>query len=326
MGFRGDAFLSAVGSGMQPNRPVGVGMLRPREQRVDGPFLDHLARVHDEHPVADLQDEAQVVRDVDLRGAVLAADVGDELGDAGLDRDVERGGRLVEEQERGVREQRHRDDHALLLPARDLVRVRRHHAVGVGEADVVEHLHRAVVGLGVGDALVGHRHLLELGAEGEARIERGERLLVDHRDVGAAQGPQLVGRELGQLHPLEPDAAALDGAVAAHVLHDGHRHRGLAAARLAHQPDALALLHREREVDHGRDLAGPRPVRQVQIRDFEDRCVLVEVQRHGSFLLVPSRGVGGGPLSGAGGPASADAGPAAFNHVAKSLAARRPSG
>ena len=145
-------------------QPVGVGMLRPREQRVDGPFLDHLARVHDEHPVADLQDEAEVVRDVDLGGAVLAADVGDELGDAGLDGDVERGGRLVEEQERRVREQRHRDDHALLLPAGDLVRVRRHDPVGVREAHVGEHLHRAVVGLGVRDAIVGHRDFLELGS------------------------------------------------------------------------------------------------------------------------------------------------------------------
>ena len=119
---------------------VGVGMLRPREQRVDRAFLDHLAGVHDEHPVADLQDEAEVVRDVDLRGAVLAADVGDELGDAGFDGDVERRRRLVEEEQRRIREQRHRDDHALLLAAGDLVRVRCHDPLRIGEPDVGEHL------------------------------------------------------------------------------------------------------------------------------------------------------------------------------------------
>ena len=63
----------------------------------------------------------RVVRDVDLGRAVLRADVPDEVDDPRLHRDVQRGGRLVEQQQGGVGEERHRDDRALLLSARELV-------------------------------------------------------------------------------------------------------------------------------------------------------------------------------------------------------------
>ena len=260
---------------------VGVGMLRPGEQGVDGAFLHHLARVHHEDAVADLEDQAEVVGDVDLRGAVLAADVGDELGDARFHRHVQCGGGLVEKQQGGVGEQGHRDDHPLLLATRDLVRIGVHHPFGVRQAHVAEHLERPLGRFRVADSVVGHRHFLELGAEQQAGIERRERLLVDHRDVGSAQLAELVGAELVELQALEPDAAALDASVAAHVLHDGHRHRGLAAAGLAHQSDTFSPVDGEGEVDDRGDLSRARPVGEVEVLDLQDRGVLVELEGHG---------------------------------------------
>ena len=63
----------------------------------------------------------------------------DEVEHLGLDRRVESGRRLVEDQERGIGRERHRDDDALLHAARELVRVAPHHGVGIGDLHLSEH-------------------------------------------------------------------------------------------------------------------------------------------------------------------------------------------
>ena len=76
-----------------------------------------LAGVHHADAVAGLQDQAQIVADIDDRRAETLGKLGDQLDDAGFDRDVERRRRLVEQQQRRFAEQRHGDDDALLLAA-----------------------------------------------------------------------------------------------------------------------------------------------------------------------------------------------------------------
>ena len=115
------AVLVGGGKGNAAEEPVGIGVPGVMEELVYRPLLHHLPRVHDGNPIADLEDQPQVVRDVDLRRAVLPADVPDEIDDPRFHRDVQRGGRLVEQQQGGVGEERHRDDRALLLSARELV-------------------------------------------------------------------------------------------------------------------------------------------------------------------------------------------------------------
>ena len=63
-----------------------------------------------------------------------------------------RGRRLVEDQQRRLGGQRHRDHDALQHPARELVRVAVHHPGRVGDPDLLEHLARAVQRLALGDA------------------------------------------------------------------------------------------------------------------------------------------------------------------------------
>jgi hypothetical protein len=128
--------------------------------------LHRLAGIHHAEPVADIQHQAEVVADEQHRGAVLLAQVLDQIDDPRLDRHVERGGGFVEDQERGLRHQRHRDDDALLLAARKLVRIGPQDAVGVGQAHVGDDLPRASPGLGLGrHALVDHRHFGQLRAD-----------------------------------------------------------------------------------------------------------------------------------------------------------------
>ena len=60
----------------------------------------------------------------------LGLQLRDEVEHLGLDRRVEPGRRLVEDQQRRVLRERHRDDHALLHAARELVRVAAQHRAG----------------------------------------------------------------------------------------------------------------------------------------------------------------------------------------------------
>ena len=116
-----------------------------------------------------------------------------QLEDLRLHGDVERGGRLVGDQQVGLVGERHGDHHALALAARELVRDRRRAAPsGIGDADLVEQLEGAGAGGGAAQAAMERQRLGDLPFDGVERIERAHRLLEDHRDVVAAHAAQLA--------------------------------------------------------------------------------------------------------------------------------------
>ena len=102
---------------------LGVRVARPGEHVCDRAVLHDHASVDDVDPVAQLGDHAEVVGDEQDRGAVAVADLAQQIEHLGLDRDVERGGRLVGDQQLGAERQAHRDHRPLLHAARELVRV-----------------------------------------------------------------------------------------------------------------------------------------------------------------------------------------------------------
>ena len=71
--------------------------------------LDHAAPLHHRDAVGDLGDHAEVVGDEQHGGRVPALQVLDQPQDLRLGRDVERGRRLVGDQQHGLEHQRHRD-------------------------------------------------------------------------------------------------------------------------------------------------------------------------------------------------------------------------
>jgi hypothetical protein len=75
--------------------------------------FDDRAGVHDEHTVRPRRDDAEIVRDEDDRHLEVAAKCIDEVEDLRLDRHVERGRRLVGDQQLRAAGERHRDHHAL---------------------------------------------------------------------------------------------------------------------------------------------------------------------------------------------------------------------
>jgi hypothetical protein len=113
------------------------------EDLVLHPALDDAAGVHHHHAVGDVGDHAHVVGDEDDRRVEVALEPADQLEDLGLDRDVERGGRLVGDQEVGVARERHRDHDPLTHAARELVRVVVDPLAGVRDPDRPEQVDRA---------------------------------------------------------------------------------------------------------------------------------------------------------------------------------------
>ena len=97
---------------------------------VDRPLLDQPTRIEDADPRAHLRDDAEVVADEEHRGLELGLQGGDEVEHLRLDRRVEAGRGLVEDEERRVLGKRHRDHDSLLHPARELVRVAVHDRPG----------------------------------------------------------------------------------------------------------------------------------------------------------------------------------------------------
>ena len=110
---RSRPFWACPGARNRPEQPDRVRVLRVREQLLDGRLLDLAARVHDDDAVGDVRDDAEVVRDQDDRGPETLAQLTQEVEDAGLDRHVQRRGRLVGDQDLRVAGERHRDHHAL---------------------------------------------------------------------------------------------------------------------------------------------------------------------------------------------------------------------
>ena len=205
---------------------AGVGVRRAGEDLGCGAAFDAFAAVHHLHAVGNLGDDAHVVGDehhAHLHLMLQGADQGQNLR---LDGDVERGGRLVGDQQRGLAGERHGDHHPLAHAARELVREAGEDVLRLGDAHQVEHAQCFGVGRGVVHALVFADRLGDLLAGGEHRVERGHRLLKDHRDVSAADAAhrRVVGAgeiEHAAVAAAEGEAAADDAAAA--VFDEAHR-------------------------------------------------------------------------------------------------------
>jgi hypothetical protein len=133
------AFAVARDRAQEAGRVVMAGR---REQRLGRRALDDPAGIHHHDLVTGLGDHAEIVGDEQDRHPELALQRAEQIEDLGLDRDVERGGRLVGDQQVRLARERHRDHHALAHPARQLVGIGIDALVGRRDADQPEHLDR----------------------------------------------------------------------------------------------------------------------------------------------------------------------------------------
>ena len=175
-----------------------------------GPYSTSFAAKHHEHIVGDLGDHAEVVRDEDDRHAAVVAQLAEDFENLRLDRDVERGRRLVGDEELRIAREGHRDHHALLLAAGHLMRIRIDPLLRLRDADFVQQVDRLLAGLGLRRVLMEDDRFHDLRADGEHRVQRGHRLLKDHADVAAADRLHLPLGQPDQVPAEERDPARFD--------------------------------------------------------------------------------------------------------------------
>ena len=206
-----------------------------------GAAFDHAASVHHHHACHVLRDHAQVVRDQQQRHGSFRDQVVDQVEDLPLDRDVQRGGGLIGNQQIGFAGQGHGNRDALALAAGELVWIGIHAPRGIGYADAFQQRD------GVGTCCIA-RHapvqaqwLRHLVADRMHRVQRRHGFLEDHADAVAAQLPHHGVRLTHQFPPVEADAAGHHGAFRQQS-HQRHRGDGLAAARLSDQTQGLTTL------------------------------------------------------------------------------------
>ena len=109
--------------GIEPSSPTCTGARAARTASRRRRALDDAAGVHHRHVVGRLGDHAEVVGDHHDGRVELVLEAADQLEDLRLHRHVERGRRLVGDQQLRLVRERHRDHRALAHAARELVRI-----------------------------------------------------------------------------------------------------------------------------------------------------------------------------------------------------------
>ncbi len=110
----------------------------------------------------------------------------------------------------------------------------------VGDADLAQQGRDTLPHLAPSDRLVGADRLGDLPAHRIARIERGHRLLEDHRDVAADHGATLARAQAQQVPPVELQRIGPDPAGLGDQPHQREHRHALARAGLADDAQDLA--------------------------------------------------------------------------------------
>ncbi len=233
------------------------------------PVSTRLAFFHDDDAIGDFGHHAEIVSDDQHAHAGFPLQFLQQRQNLGLHRHVERGGRLVGDQEVGTQRKRHGDHHALTLAAGKLVRIFAHGAFRVGNAHPRQQAHSLAPGRS-GLHPVGRHRLADLPSDGVDRVQMAERVLEDHRDPPAVCLASRMGRHGQQVLAVEQDLTGTDPA-GRHVdkVHDRRRGYRFAGPAFAEDRQRLAAVEVIGDVSHRRHDAGRRMELDGEIANFQ---------------------------------------------------------
>jgi hypothetical protein len=169
--------------------------------------LHDAPRIHDGNAVRHLDRHRDVVRDEDHGQTELALQLAQQQQDLHLDGGIERGGRLVGEQDARTTRQRERDHGALSHAARHLVGVGGEPALRARDADALEKVERPLARLGGGNPLVPEDRLDDLPAHGIHRVQRQHGLLEHHGHRAAPEVAERAALQRHHVRAVDADAA-----------------------------------------------------------------------------------------------------------------------
>ena len=162
----GDAGEGIGAVGMAGKQRPRVGVAGVGQHLRGGSGLHRLARIHDRDGVAELGDDAEVVRHEQHGDAEFLGERFQQLQDLQLRRDIERGGRLVGDDQRRAAGERAGDHQALALAAGELVRVALEHRLGVGDLHAAQQRHEMGAAVALACAAAAGRASAARGAAG----------------------------------------------------------------------------------------------------------------------------------------------------------------
>ena len=247
-----------------------IGMARTVEHVVGVALFDQPRGIHHDDAVGVARHHAEIMRDHDQRDIQLARQVLHQFEDLRLDGDVERGGRLVGDDQLGIAGEPDRDHDALAHAAGELMRILLEPARRIGNADQAEQFDGARARLVRVHAEMDGERLGDLQSDGQDRIERGHRLLEDHRDFAASELAHLLFRERQQIAAVEHHAAFGDAAGQSRQQpHDRQRRYRLAGAGFADDRDHLAGVDVKRQSLHRADHAARGQELDMEVLDLE---------------------------------------------------------
>ena len=230
---RGQALDAAFHARDGRHQRFGIGMPRRLEERAHRTALHDPPGVHDGDAVAHPGDDPEVVRDEEHRQPHPRLQLLQQHEVLELDRDVERGGGLVRDQELRLRGERDRADHALLHAAAHLMRERAQALLGRRHLHAAEGVHRPRPHVAPALGAMGAQRLLDLVADREHRVQRGLRVLQDHRDAAPAHPAHVALALRHEVLAFEEDLALHDAARRA-----GSRRSNDSAVMVLPEPDS----------------------------------------------------------------------------------------
>ena len=214
--------------------------------------FDDLPGIEHRNIVANLRRKRQIVQHEDRARATRAHLLQDQFHDLRLNRDIERAGGLIGDQQLRIAGQCNRDHDALLHPARELMRVGAQARTRIRNADLRQQFNRAPGRLALRQTQMALERLTDLLSHREAGVERRRRILKHETDPVPAQRTEPGFRQTDQLRTGELHTAGEFDLGRLQQAHERHRQSGLPGARLAQQAQRAAGLERQADrIKHG---------------------------------------------------------------------------
>ena len=191
-------------------KPLGIGMLRMVEDFLHRAAFQYLSVVHHGHIVGNLGHHTQVVGDENHAHAGLGLQLAQQFQDFKLHRHVQSRSRLVSDEELGVAGDGHRNHYALLLSSRKFVGIAVIDGLGARQHHLLEEVDDALLGGCFAYLFMLQNHLSHLKAAFIHGIQRGHRLLENHRDAFTSHLSHLAFAVVFYLFPFNLDAVGLN--------------------------------------------------------------------------------------------------------------------
>jgi hypothetical protein len=235
--------------------------------------LDQLTGIHHRDAIAEPTNDPEIVADEQQGHTRFAPKARQQAQNLRLDGDVQRGRRLVEDQERGSASQRRGDQRALLHSTRELV------GEGAGDLSRAIDPHLAQRDFAAGERLgqrqskMLYHRFSDLPANAERRVERSERILKHGADASSENPPAPCRSETDEVLAFEPDRAG-DFGVGAEKIQHCPGQTALTGPGLTHDGERAPRFEGKADIAHGGNLPVVFAIADRQVADLKERPAL----------------------------------------------------